>query len=95
MSSTDAGKTWLHRVIYDPLLIQFIHRSLAYLLCGLFVAWFLLSRPLAPAGGAFLNWPPTLLITQVSTGIFACFAVGLLFIAGWRLHISLMVFCCC
>lgn len=29
-----------YQSIYDPLLIQFIHRSLAYILCILVIIWF-------------------------------------------------------
>lgn len=62
-----------HRIIYDPLLIQFIHRLLAYFLCALFIAIFLYAR-LLPARGALLRsglYPGLLLLLQISLGI-AC-----------------------
>jgi len=71
ISSAGITGNFLHRVTYDPFLIQFIHRSLAYLLSGLFLIWFFYIRclparsPLRRAG----SYSILLLILQVSLGV--------------------------
>ncbi|MFB9843874.1 COX15/CtaA family protein [Mucilaginibacter ginsenosidivorans] len=69
---------FLLRIIYDPLLIQFIHRLLAYLLCVLFLSFFLYAR-LLPARSELSGpalYPLLLLIIQVSLGIACLFHAG-------------------
>ncbi|MGZ3944925.1 MAG: COX15/CtaA family protein [Mucilaginibacter sp.] len=71
LSSPGITGNFLHRVAYDPFLIQFIHRLLAYLLSGLFLTWFFYIRRL-PAGSPLRrrgSYSILLLILQVSLGI--------------------------
>ena len=73
ISSPGIAGNFLHRITYDPFLIQFIHRLLAYLLSGLFFVFFLYIRRL-PAHSPLIrsgNYPLLLFIIQVSLGI-AC-----------------------
>jgi cytochrome c oxidase assembly protein subunit 15 len=61
---------FFHRITYDPLLIQFIHRLLAYLLSCLFLTWFLYTRSLARSRPvSSVNLPVLLLVIQVALGI--------------------------
>lgn len=60
-----------YRMTYDPFLIQFMHRLLAYLLSCLFLSLFLLSRRSASGKHfqALTAFPLVLLIIQVLLGI--------------------------
>ena len=60
-SANITGSFW-HRITYDPLLIQFIHRLLAYVLSLLFIIWFVFTRRRVPV---------LFIIIQVTLGV-AC-----------------------
>jgi len=71
ISSPGISGGLLRRITYDPFLIQFIHRLLAYLLSCLFPAWFFLSRR-SSLGSRFktlVSYPLVLLGIQVLLGI--------------------------
>lgn len=69
----DLLRNFLRNVSYDPLLIQFIHRLLAYLLTALIFTWFFLTRQLPVNTWLFClkSYPLMLVILQVCLGI-AC-----------------------
>jgi heme a synthase len=56
----------------NPIMVHFIHRSLAYLLFLLIIAWFLKARKIAAAGlfSQYRSLPLLLVIIQVILGIF-------------------------
>jgi cytochrome c oxidase assembly protein subunit 15 len=61
----------IQRMGYDPLLIQFVHRSLAYLLCVLILTWSFLVRKF-PANSQLFRlrrYPLVLLVLQAVLGI--------------------------
>jgi len=87
VSSPGITGNFLYRITYDPFLIQFIHRLLAYLLSGLFLIFFLYTWRL-PAHSPLIrsgSYPLLLLIVQVSLGI------GCLFNSGAPLFIWLAI----
>jgi len=71
LTTSGIGGSFLHRVVYDPLLIQFIHRSLAYLLFVLLLAWFYYSGKIADrfTSGYVRTYPLMFVIIQVILGI--------------------------
>ncbi len=66
MSSAVQGG-FLHKICYNPLMIQFIHRLLAYCLSAFILTWFFMGRQLP----GIRNYPLRLVIVQVCLGI-AC-----------------------
>lgn len=72
VSSNEHGNL-LHNIFNDPLLIQFIHRSLAYGLMVLILTWFLLARQLPGhrQPPCLRSYPLLLVALQVCLGI-AC-----------------------
>ncbi|HSC39497.1 MAG TPA: COX15/CtaA family protein, partial [Chitinophagaceae bacterium] len=66
-TSPDLQGGFLHKICYDPLLIQFIHRLLAYCLGAVIVTWLFLARQLPRVR----NYPLLLVMVQVCLGI-AC-----------------------
>ncbi len=65
-----SGK-WFYRIIRDPLLIQFTHRSLAYLLLLLFIIWWFRAQdlPVYTRIRKLRHQPLYLLLIQVGLGI--------------------------
>lgn len=67
------GKSWIHEVLN----VQFIHRTLAYILCLLVLSWWLSARRFlkeTPAASVFriISWfPPFLILLQVVLGVYA------------------------
>ena len=64
---------YLYRITYDPLLIQFVHRGLAYLLVVLILVWWLYARrlPAATPPRGLERYPPLFVLIQVGLGIAA------------------------
>jgi len=68
----------LHSLWYNPFVIQFIHRSLAYLIAITIFMWYLKARRISKTA-ALNGWravPMLLVLTQVTLGIFALINSG-------------------
>jgi cytochrome c oxidase assembly protein subunit 15 len=66
-------KPLAYRLCYDPLLIQFVHRTLAYIITIVIVYWFIISKELT-CKTFFYSWrmlPIFLVLLQVILGVWA------------------------
>jgi cytochrome c oxidase assembly protein subunit 15 len=63
----------LHSLCYDGITIQFIHRSLAYIITTIVMIWFFMAGQLSPRCALRkIRWLPLLLVfSQVVLGIYA------------------------
>lgn len=77
MTPTTRGN-WLHRITFDPLLIQFAHRLLAYLLSGLLFTWFLMTSfsPNYTPVRRLRGYPLAFVLMQVILGVLALRVCG-------------------